>query len=332
VIGIYKITNKINGKCYIGQSDNIKRRWKEHKKDAFWTNGNGYDYPLYRAMRKYGIENFTFEIIEECAIDALNELEIFYISKYGSYENGYNQTLGGDSGEHFCKLSQSDIDKIIIILKTTLDTTHSIAQIFGVSYSTIRDINVGKAYKRDNEIYPIRPNIATLYIDDDGEYKPKSERRYYCSVCGCEISGAGNYCHKCSLKLHRKCDRPKPLVLAKMIKDCGFTKTGHHFGVDGNAIKKWCKSYKIPHKRKDLIDWYNEQMGIVDQPKNNTWKRTTEMICPVNQIDKKTGEVLATFKSCREAARAFGASNGDHIGKVCQGLRKSAYGYFWQYA
>ena len=52
MIGIYKITNKVNGKVYIGQSDNIERRWKNHKKDAFWSNGHVYNYPLNRAMRK----------------------------------------------------------------------------------------------------------------------------------------------------------------------------------------------------------------------------------------------------------------------------------------
>ena len=66
MIGIYKITNKINGKCYIGQSINIKQRWKGHRKDAFWLNGPDYQYPLYKAIRKYGIENFSFEVIEEC--------------------------------------------------------------------------------------------------------------------------------------------------------------------------------------------------------------------------------------------------------------------------
>ena len=51
MIGIYKITNNINGKCYIGQSINIKQRWKGHKKDAFRIVWPYYNYPLYRAIR-----------------------------------------------------------------------------------------------------------------------------------------------------------------------------------------------------------------------------------------------------------------------------------------
>ena len=61
--GIYKITNTINGKAYVGQATNISVRLKNHRSDAFNPNKPGYDYPLYRAIRKYGLENFRFEII-----------------------------------------------------------------------------------------------------------------------------------------------------------------------------------------------------------------------------------------------------------------------------
>ena len=86
--GIYKITNKINGKSYIGQSINIKKRWENHK----CMNGNK-EYPIYRAFRKYGVENFKFEVLEECEVEELAERELYYILYYESYGKGYNQTL-----------------------------------------------------------------------------------------------------------------------------------------------------------------------------------------------------------------------------------------------
>lgn len=89
--GIYKITNKINNKSYIGQSVFIEERWKEHKENA-WDKIS----PLYEDMRKYGIKNFSFNIIEECDTDLLNEKEKYWISFYNSYLNGYNKTKGGD--------------------------------------------------------------------------------------------------------------------------------------------------------------------------------------------------------------------------------------------
>lgn len=101
ICGIYKIENLINGKVYIGQSNDIKRRWYHHKRDSIKETSPSYNYPLYRAFRKYGIDNFKFEIIEECLEEELNDKEIYYIELYTSFigfkdSNGYNQTLGGE--------------------------------------------------------------------------------------------------------------------------------------------------------------------------------------------------------------------------------------------
>lgn len=102
MIGIYKITNKINNKIYIGQSIDIERRWRAHKTEPFNINSDNYNTVFYKAIRKYGIDNFTFEVIEECSKDKLNEREEYWINYYNSYvnaeeSNGYNMTLGGDN-------------------------------------------------------------------------------------------------------------------------------------------------------------------------------------------------------------------------------------------
>ena len=92
---IYKITNLINGKVYIGQtSRTIKERYKEHKK-AFKKK----NVALYCAMRKYGINNFKIEQIEKCDNTLLNEREIYWIAKYKSNNSkiGYNETNGGEN-------------------------------------------------------------------------------------------------------------------------------------------------------------------------------------------------------------------------------------------
>lgn len=92
MIGIYKIQNLIDGKIYIGQSVHIQARFNQHKSEA----KNGNTRPLYNAIRKYGIENFSFEIIEECPKEKLNEREVYWIKKYNSFNNGYNLTPGGN--------------------------------------------------------------------------------------------------------------------------------------------------------------------------------------------------------------------------------------------
>lgn len=96
--GIYKITNLVNGNAYIGQSVDIEKRFKDHKYRAFvnYPSNRDYEKALYRAFRKYGIENFKFEVLEICQVSELNDKEINYIKLYDTYNNGYNETIGGD--------------------------------------------------------------------------------------------------------------------------------------------------------------------------------------------------------------------------------------------
>lgn len=100
MIGIYKVTNKINNKSYIGQSKNIEQRWHTHKISPYNKNSTQYNTLFYKAIRKYGINNFSFEVLEECSIENLNEREIYWIAYYDTYNKnkGYNMTKGGECG------------------------------------------------------------------------------------------------------------------------------------------------------------------------------------------------------------------------------------------
>lgn len=97
---IYKITNQINGKVYIGKTVyDIKKRWKEHQLDC--KREQCKNHPFYRALNKYGPDNFVVEEVEQCDISALEEREIYWIKYYRAYVgwddcNGYNATKGGD--------------------------------------------------------------------------------------------------------------------------------------------------------------------------------------------------------------------------------------------
>lgn len=92
-MGIYKYQNKINGKVYIGQSVDIEKRYQQHIYDAKNRPERGTGVDL--AIRKYGIEAFDFQIIEECSKNQLDEKEVYWISYYDSFNNGYNRTPGG---------------------------------------------------------------------------------------------------------------------------------------------------------------------------------------------------------------------------------------------
>ena len=102
MIGIYKYQNKITQHIYIGQSIDIETRQKNHLYSAYNEKAKDYDSQFHQAIRKYGIENFDFQVIAEVSQDEysrelLNSLEKTFIKLYDSYHSGYNATEGGDA-------------------------------------------------------------------------------------------------------------------------------------------------------------------------------------------------------------------------------------------
>lgn len=93
---VYRITNTINGKIYIGQTTlTTDRRWKMHLRDCTKERNNKF----YNAIKKYGSENFAIDIVEEniTSKEMLNEREKYWIAHYDCYKNGYNSTPGGET-------------------------------------------------------------------------------------------------------------------------------------------------------------------------------------------------------------------------------------------
>lgn len=104
---IYTITNKINNKKYVGQTIDTEKRWKEHQ-----YNAKNNLYPtiyLYNAMKKYGLENFTFEVIEsDIPLEEINAREEYWIEKLNTLRpNGYNLTLGGEGTKGYKMLKKT---------------------------------------------------------------------------------------------------------------------------------------------------------------------------------------------------------------------------------
>lgn len=125
---IYKITNKVNGKSYIGQTRyTLEFRWRQHihKKD------NTY---FHNAIKKYGFENFTLEILEECPVSNLNEREIFYIAKYNTFKDGYNLTIGGDGNRRL--LLDNSYDEIKELYLSGF-SSNKIATLYNVDKASI---------------------------------------------------------------------------------------------------------------------------------------------------------------------------------------------------
>ena len=134
---IYKITNLVNNKCYIGQTIKAPQdRWKEHQQHAFGTHPNDVNKALYRAIRKYGLENFTFEVVQDGiqTHEELDKAEIYWINHFNSFINGYNSTLGGQKYHEILPISE-----IIESYKKTRSARKT-AAIFGIDHSTVDDI------------------------------------------------------------------------------------------------------------------------------------------------------------------------------------------------
>lgn len=100
MIGIYKITNLLNGKVYIGQSVDIQKRLKAHFAYAKNKNSKEYNTSIHNAIRLYGDYNFKCEVLQKCTKEQLDELEKYYINLYDSTnrQKGYNLTQGGFGG------------------------------------------------------------------------------------------------------------------------------------------------------------------------------------------------------------------------------------------
>ena len=128
-----------NHKKYIGQSTNIMRRKEEHLK---WPSPySKFD----NELRKIGEQQFNFIILEQCSADQLDEREQYWINYYDSIKNGYNLTGGGQNyrGEAnpAAKLTNQDVQQIIILLEEHQLNNNQIGKLFNVHYNTIDLIN-----------------------------------------------------------------------------------------------------------------------------------------------------------------------------------------------
>lgn len=251
--GIYKITNQINKKVYIGQSRNIKERWKNHRvRSNNFTEEDKSTSLLYRAIKKYGISNFTFEVVEECSINQLDEKEKYYIKFFNSYgENGYNLTEGGQGVQNcVVKLSKEDILDIYNLLLFSDISQKDIAQLYQVGQDTISEINQGKTRIQEGYSFPLRLNINN----------PQTMK--YCLDCGVKIEKYSTRCSACEAKRKRKVTRPSRDELKKLIRTKSFVEIAKMFGVTDNSIRKWCIAENLPSKKREIQllsneDWEN---------------------------------------------------------------------------
>ena len=167
---IYCYTNKQNGKKYVGQTNNIKRRYKQHKEDSFKNyNDARYNQAIHCAIRKYGLDNFDFEILEVLenkTSEEVNERETYWIREKNSLSpNGYNLKATGEAnrGRNSSSLSDADKNEIRRRLREK-ESIREIAEDYLLSYSYVSQINTGERLFSDSENYPLQSNRTEVYL------------------------------------------------------------------------------------------------------------------------------------------------------------------------
>lgn len=236
ICGIYKIVNEITNEIYIGQSINIEQRIQKHMYTASKYDGLPFN-RLYHAISKYGYLNFSYEVLEECPVEDLDNKEMYYISLYNSYRDGYNMNIGGpgfERGENnYASTITEDIAiEVIDLLENSNLSQKQIAGEFEISGAVVTGINTGRtwSYLRIGKTYPIRSNLI-----------------HYCRQCGEKVSWGAKLCMKCIKGVYsgersnnHKLSNQDVLEIVNLLENTNITHKGlaGKYGVEVQAIER----------------------------------------------------------------------------------------------
>lgn len=174
---IYKVTNKVNGKMYIGQTTRkIEQRWKQHVysayKDSPFDKG-----PFHLAIKKYGAEAFVVEQVEKCKDECLNERETYWIKYYDTFNCGYNVTIGGEHPLRY------DGKEVVPLWDEGL-SVKEIANVLGISKRMVSDrlkadgIATDEIVARGQMVGGVTSRLPVYMYDRDGNYLAEFKSRH----------------------------------------------------------------------------------------------------------------------------------------------------------
>lgn len=295
--GIYKITNLCNGKMYVGQSSDIQHRWIMHKSELRCNHhGNKY---LQNAWNKYGEDNFSFDVIEECPYDDLDEREEYWIRELNTYvnyenSNGYNLTVGGGGTKIYHPVLQFDLKGNFI---AEWDSPRHASIETGIDIQGIQG-SVSKSYKHGR-------GYIWIYKED---YVDKSSLDWY---------------------MDRKCYR----TVLQYDRDANLVKTWDSLA-EAERGTGWknivnCLLHNI-YTTHGYVFVYEDEGIIVDKEYCDFAFTRINNICnhPFYQLDKD-GNIVKRYNCLRESIED--GYNERMVNECCRELRDKYKGYLWCY-
>ena len=285
---IYKATNKINGKSYVGQTCDFHSRVWQHQRCY-----EKEDCDFHRAIKEFGFDNFSWEIIETCeSEDRACELEKYYIEKFNTYRDGYNMTKGGKGAPYHNA-------RAVVLL--TLDGQYI------KRYDSAMDAEIDGFHNADvllNCKGKSRQTKGYMFMFED-EYESNGAKAYrkpkpngMRSIIQCDMEG--NFIQKF-----------KSLQEAARITGTNRTTIS---GVLSNTYKS----------ANGYIFVYEEDFPIKDLSIYKKRKKGRK----IAQVDAKSGEIIRVFDRISEAGESLGV-NYKAIHKVIDKEGRTAYGYKW---
>ena len=336
---IYIIKNNINNKVYIGQTINkLNRRLKQHF-SAARCGSNTY---FAQAIRKIGEENFYIEPLEEVEIEFLDEQEIYWISKYNSYENGYNSTRGGQLYHQIIDtelLKQIELKwnqglnqrQIASELNIPIDkVNHYISHCKNISSEEKRQRGNQSLYKIKNEdlllLWELGYGVTQITEQFGGNHSTNRQRLKELGITEEELTHRGKKNMSNAARKNQKKRRHGAYqydLKGNFIQHYEYIKNAaEKYNIDSSTISHCCKG--------DILTAAG-YIWLYEKDENLIKERVNRIVLPKASVFQYSldGNFIAEYESFGKAAKAVGAKSPSRIYEVCDKTNRSAKGYKW---
>ncbi|MFA5355766.1 MAG: NUMOD1 domain-containing DNA-binding protein [Candidatus Paceibacterota bacterium] len=319
---VYKATNKINGKVYIGiTTKTLKDRIAQHLSRS----KSGGAFYFQQAIKKYGIESFDFETITECLTkEELEEKEIFYIFEYQAVnkEYGYNLTYGGEGVKRWTPEMKQKVSRSNKGKKRSPEVIKKMGE-------------RRKGKKASDETKRKISEGVQAHLLKYGPYHPTEEEKKRASLTHKGVK----FSEERKLSMSKAAQKREPVGAAKPRK--AVQQLDSSGGVLNEYVSGWEASRIIGVSQMCISDVCNGKRktakGFTWRFKDETAARSLEeepitresLRKAVIQLDKE-GNMVGEFASISAAAKKYNL-NDSSISSVCRGVRKSAAGFIWCY-